>query len=156
MSIDDAKCQEGGRAYRGTGEGDFLPILADDERANRILDIQHGPRFEDIQIVTASIFDDGDDLQVGRRRDLGGWGREVDLKTARGASRGRSVSTDGRETKSSEREREHGDAKKSKDDWIEGRGVSALNPPPLYIFRDTRLCCGIANALGAQYEAVDG
>ena len=93
-------------------EDDFE--LGDDERANKGLVIQHSSELDDVQIFIANILDGGDDHDFGRGRDLVGGSREKDLKTTGGTNGGLSVSTNGRETKSKERQRADSDAKECK------------------------------------------
>ena len=104
VNIDDnAEGQEGGSTNGGTDEGDLLSILPDGEGPSGALVVQHGPELEDLQIIVASVLDDGGDPQVGCGRDLVGGSRERKLETATGANGGLGVSTDGGETKSDKR-----------------------------------------------------
>ena len=71
---DNAEGREGDSyTNRGTDKGDIFTILADDERASRVLVIQHGSELEDLQILIADVLDSGDDPHIGHRRDLVGW-----------------------------------------------------------------------------------
>ena len=80
--------------------------------------IQDRPEPEDLQRLLSGVLDGGQESDVGRGRNVVGWGREMDLKTVSGVRGGVGVGTDGGETKSNERQREHDDAR-SKGRWIE-------------------------------------
>ena len=114
VSIDQSTTQKVGKRVNtniSTGEGDLFSILGDDERVSKGLIIQHSSELDDVQILIANILDGGNDHDFGRGHDLVGGSRERDLKTTGGANRRLRVSTNGRETKSKERQRAHGDAK---------------------------------------------
>ena len=112
-------------------EGDIFSILGDDERASRVLVIQHSSGFEDLQILVAHILDGGDDPDFGHGRDLVGGSREKNLKLSGGANGGLGVGTDGHKTESKERQGVHDDAKESKGScgWAEARRLSAPDAP---------------------------
>ena len=104
VNIDDnAEGQEGGSTNRGTGEGDLLSILPDDEGLSGVFVVQHTSELEDLQILISSVLDGGGDPQVGCGRDLVGGSRERKLETSTGTNCGLGVSTDGRETESNKR-----------------------------------------------------
>ena len=114
VNIDDnAEGREGGSTNGGTDEGDLLSILPDNEGLSGVLVVQHGSELEDLQIFIPSVLDGGDDPQVGCGCDFVGGSRERKLETATGANRGLGVSTDGGETESNKRQREHDDAEVS-------------------------------------------
>ena len=109
-----------------TSEGDFFSISSDDKRLSRVLIIQHSSGLGDVQILIANVLDRSDYPDFGRGRDLVCGSRERDLEIIRGAnSSGLGVSTDGRETKSKESQREYSDAMECRGSrsLIEGRCV---------------------------------
>ena len=99
-------------------EGHLFSTLGDDEGSPGVLVIQHGPELEDLQILVANVLDGSDDPQFGHGRDLVGGSREGNLKTTGGAGGRIGISTDGRKTKSKERQTEHNGAKESKGSLI--------------------------------------
>ena len=139
-----------GRENLNTGEGGLFPILTDNERASREPVIQHGSRLQDLQILIANVLDSGNDPEVGHGRNFVGGGRERDLKTTDGADRGLGVNTDGRNTKNDERQREHSEAKKSKDSWIKARDFQSNASSALYSWNAPG-----AAATGADIEIFD-
>ena len=76
-----------------------------------MLVVQHGSELGDLQILVANVLDSGNNPQFGYELDLAGGSREGNLKTGGGANHGLGVSTDDRKIKSTERQREHNDAK---------------------------------------------
>ena len=109
-----------------TGEGDLFSILGDEEGASGARVIQHSSELDDLQILITNVLDGGSNPDFGRGRDLVCGSRERDLEIIRGAnSSGLGVSTDGRETKSKESQREYSDAMECRGSrsLIEGRCV---------------------------------
>ena len=92
------------RTNLNTDEVDLFAVLPDDERASRVLVVQHTFGLEDLQILIANVLDRGDDPQFGHGGDFIGGTREGDIEITTGASRGIGVSTDGRKSESKERE----------------------------------------------------
>ena len=84
-----------------------------------MLVVQHSLELEDLHILVASVLHSGNDPQVRHGCDIVGGGRERNLKTTDGANGGFGVSTDGRKTKGSKRQREHGEANECKGSWVE-------------------------------------
>ena len=99
------------RTNHGTNEFGLFAIIPDDERASGAFVIQHSLGLEDLQIRITNILDGGDDPEFGHGGDFVDGTRERHVETTNGASRGVGVTTDGRKSKSEERERNHIEAK---------------------------------------------